>query len=269
METTSHPDLVLATRGDMVAEARRVIDAARERGLVLRLFGGLAVRAHCTVIGFCERDYADIDVVGRRSQSKELRTLMLDLGYAENLHVRQATNGRQLQFYRECTHADAQAHFFVHPDDHIDVFLDTFKMDHEVNLNERLTIEDYTISATDALLTKLQIFALNDKDMRDVLTLLKDLPLGEDDRPGVINVASIAARCAADWGLYHDVTTNLQRCAGRLGEYEITIEESEHVRQGLARLTDALEKQPKSRSWRRRAKVGTRRSWRNVIEEQE
>lgn len=149
----------------MISEAKHVIDAATERGVVLRLFGGLAVRAHCKAIDFCERDYADLDMIGLAHQFGQIVALMKELGYRENGLVAQATDRRQLQFYRECSHEDAQAHFFVHPDDHIDIFLDTFKMDHEIDLKDRLALDAYTITVADMLLTKLQIYRLNERDV--------------------------------------------------------------------------------------------------------
>ena len=32
---------------DLAAEARRIVDSARQRGVTLRLLGGLAIRQHC------------------------------------------------------------------------------------------------------------------------------------------------------------------------------------------------------------------------------
>jgi hypothetical protein len=256
-----------ATRRDMLAEARVIIDAARERGIVLRLFGGLAVRTHCTVIAFCERDYADLDMVGLARQANEIVDFMEGLGYSENVLVRQASDGHQRQFYRSCEHSDAGAHFFAHPDDHIDVFLDTFRMDHAIPLAERLTLDNYTISATDTLLTKLQIYRLTEKDLRDVLTLLKDLDLASDDRPGTINVAYIAERCAHDWGLFHDVMKNLERCHARVATYGLSQSDVERIRSNLARLVEALEATAKPLAWRLRAKIGTHRPWHNQVEQ--
>lgn len=268
MAETVAIDLTAATRSDMIVEARRIIDTARERGIVLRAFGGLAVRMHCQVVGFCERDYSDLDMVGLVRQFEQIVALTKELGYRENVLVGQATQYRQLQFFRRCEHVDARAHFFVHPDDHIDVFLDTFRMDHDIPLKDRLALDSYTISVTDTLLTKLQIYRLDEKDMRDILTLLKDLVLGDEDRPDVINVAYIAGCCARDWGLYHDVMTNLELCRERVGDYGLSTVDLERIQQNLGRLVAALEAAPKPLSWRARAKVGTRRPWHNELEEQ-
>lgn len=266
------PD-ALAARRDMLAEAYDIIDAARERGVTLRLFGGLAVRTHCQMIDFCERDYSDIDMVGRRKEVAEIGKLFAELGFQENPSVRFATRNRQLQFFRECEHPDSTYHYFIHPDDHVDVFLDTFRMDHDVPLQDRLDLERYTISLTDVLLTKLQVTRINVKDLRDIVSLLKDVPLSDHDEPGVINTAYIAELCGDDWGLHHDVTAALDKAHAVLDDagFGADLDEDERgrVRQAVARLRQAVDDQPKSRGWRRRAKVGEKKPWSNLVEGQE
>lgn len=251
---------------DMLDEGLRIVDAARERGVVLRLLGGLAVRVHCELIAFCDRDYSDLDMVGLKAQRKQVITLFRDLGYEFDLHTMQATRGRQLQFVRPCRHEVGGAR--VHQDDHVDVFLDTFKMDHEIELKDRLTLDDYTIAVTDQLLTKLQIHRADEKDVRDSLTLLKDLELADEEAPGTIGLRRLAEPCAKDWGLYHDVERSLERCAAALSHYLLSDEETARIREGLARVRAALEDAPKTLAWRARAGIGERRPWYDVVEEQ-
>ena len=258
----------VAARDAMVEEGRRIVDAARERGIVLRLHGGLGVRVWCDAIAFCERDYSDFDLIGLHAQRAGIRDLFRELGFAENLHFTQATGGRQLQFVRPCAHRDDDETLPVHPDDHVDVFLDTFRMDHELGLKDRLDLDDYTIPVSDQLLTKLQVHKQDEKDVRDALTLLKDLELADDETPGVIGLSYIAAKCAEDWGLYHDVERSLSRAEAMLPGYALPEADEGRVRDGLARLRRALEEAPKSRRWRRRARVGERRPWHNDVEEQ-
>ena len=269
MEGIAPLELIVATREDMIAEAKGIIDAAREHGIVLRLVGGLAVRFHCATLDFCERDHGDIDLVGHRRDAKHIGSLFADLGFEEVVHVRLATGGRQLQFARESPHKDEWARYKRHDDDHVDVFLDTFKMDHAIDLTDRLDLDDYTITVSDVLLTKLQMANLNEKDERDIFTLLQDLKLGTADDPGAIDVPYIAQLCARDWGLFYDVELNLVRLRERLDTYALDPGERDRVRTNLARLEEAIEAQPKSRSWRARAKIGTRLPWHDTVEEQD
>jgi hypothetical protein len=269
MKTPAPTELMLATREGLIAEAKGIIDAARGRGITLRLVGGLAVRFHCKSLDFCERDHGDIDLVGHRRDANHIASLFADLGFAEDIHVRMATDGRQLQFARECRHGDGWARCGQGQDDHADVFLDTFKMEHALDLTDRLGPDEYTITVSDALLTKLQMAGLEEKDERDVFTLLHDLELGTADDPGTIDVPYIAGLCARDWGLFHDVTSNLALLRGRLDAYDLDPGGREQVGAKLSRLEEAIEAEPKSRAWRLRAKIGTRRPWHNLVEEQD
>ena len=256
---------VQAPRGDMRREARRIVDTARGRGVVLRLFGGLAVREHCRAADFCERDYADLDMVGFSRQAKQITALMEEMGYREDEHVRMVTLS-QLQFYRVCAHRrDGRT---VHDLDRVDVFLDTFHMDHEIPLKERLTLAEYTIPVTDVLLTKLQVVHLSDKDVRDIITLLKDVEMADEDTPGAVSPQSIAARCAERWGLYHDVMASLELCWRLADDYGLGVDERARVHERMGRLTAALQAAPKPISWRLRARIGTRVRWYDEVDEQ-
>jgi hypothetical protein len=268
MKSPAPTELVLATREDMIAEAKGLIDAARERGMTLRLVGGLAVRLHCETLAFCERDHGDIDLVGHRSDANRIASLFAELGFAEDMHVRMATEGRQLQFARTCLHGDGWARCGGPLDDHVDVFLDTFKMEHALDLADRLGLDDYTVSVSDVLLTKLQMSGLNEKDERDIYTLLHDLDLGTADDSDAIDLPYIARLCARDWGLFHDVQSNLALLRRRLDAYDVEPGAGERVRAKLSRIEAALEAEPKSRAWRLRAKIGTRRPWHDTVEEQ-
>ena len=255
MDVTPPLELILATRGEKIAEAKRIIDAARAQGIVLRLLGGLAVRFHCESLDFCERDHGDIDFVGHRRDANRIASLFADLGFEEIVHVREATGGRQLQFACECRHERDWAEFSGHLDDHIDVFLETFKMDHAIDLGDRLELEEYTITVSDVLLTKLQMANLNEKDERDIFTLLQDLEVGTSENPGAIDVTYVARLCARDWGLFHDVELNLERLSERLDAYALEPAKRDRIRAAIERLQEAIETEPKSRGWRLRAKI--------------
>jgi hypothetical protein len=250
-----------SVRRAMLSEGRRLIDAARSEGLTLRLLGGLAVREHCDSVELCERDYSDLDMVARARQARGLVALFARFGYAENFEVSAATANAELQFVRPCEHRGGPGTEPAHADDHIDVFLDTFRMDHVIDLSRRLQIEPYTVSLSDLLLTKLQIFRLEEKDLRDIVTLLADAEVGTDDAPGLINGGYVGKLCADDWGLFYDVATNLSRVDERAATFGLSQAQVAHVRHGVARLIAALDGAPKSMRWRLRARVGTRKMW--------
>ena len=253
----------------MLDEGRRLVNVARSEGLTLRLLGGLAVREHCRALELCERDYSDLDMVAPAKQARRLAALFAGFGYAENVDVSMATAGAELQFVRPCEHSDGPGAGPAHADDHIDVFLDTFRMDHHIALARRLQIEPYAVSLSDLLLTKLQIFRLEEKDLRDIVTLLGDAEVGEEDAPGLINGRYIGQLCADDWGLFYDVATNLTRVDERAATFDLIDAQVARVRHGVVRLIAAIDGAPKSLRWRLRARVGTRKRWHGALDGQE
>ncbi len=263
----------------LMAAAMAIVDAARERGVQVRLIGGLAVRRHCVDLDFMDREYSDIDLVGLTSQIRELEQVLTGLGLVENTYVARATEWRQLQYVTAealrggLTVVGAAEGERAHDAplyDHLDVFLDVMMMDHDLDVRERLEIDDYAISPADALIAKLQIGKINQKDVHDAIALLKDVPLvAGDDDDASIDVIYVADVCGRDWGLHRDFTANLQMVAARLDDYGLSGEEVSRVRGRLAELEDAIKVEAKSLRWRVRAAVGPRVAWRREIEETE
>ncbi len=130
----------------------------------LRLTGGLAVRHYAIDLEFAEREYSDIDLIGLKRQVAEVGDVFRDLGYVENKHVAMATGNGQLQFFvpeggAAAVRVDGALPVFteVPPSDHIDVFLDAMRMDHQIDFRDRLEINTYAIDPADLFLSKLQI----------------------------------------------------------------------------------------------------------------
>jgi Fic family protein len=289
----------------LMSEAMAIVDAAYRAGVDVRLTGGLAVRRHCIDLDFMDREYSDVDLVGLSEQRDELVRVMDDLGYVENLFVSQATHGAQLQFVRrEAVHAamaaraaaeagvseaaangpgaapapgpagkagsapardeaPPAARSLVH---HVDVFLDVMRMDHDIEIRTRLDIDEYAISPVDALIAKAQIGRINQKDVHDIIALLKDLPLREVDDDLSIFVPHIAEVCADDWGLYTDITANLRVVLDWLGDYGLAADETARVYGRVTAVLEAIEDEEKTRRWQWRARIGTRRAWRHEVE---
>jgi hypothetical protein len=267
MDAPAQTTSPLDARRQMAAEAQSIVTAARERGVILRLLGGLAVRRYCRGLAFCDRDHSDLDMVGLSRQIVGVSDVMGSFGYREDPHVRIATQSRQAQFSRPCVHAAAGGE--LHDDDHVDLFLDKFRMDHDIDLRRRLALDDVTLPASDVLLTKLQVARPDSRDVGDIVTMLNDVALGGADRPGMVNVTYISALCAGDWGLFYDVTRTLQRCGEALDGLGLDAPAEERVRGALTALVGALDAAPKTRRWRLRARIGTRRPWHHLVEEQE
>ncbi len=239
------------------------------------------MRRYATDLAFMDREFSDIDVVGLSRESARLRRAVAELGYAENRHVSEATGGAQLQYLRPASPLESHAHMTKRPRprglrneahsaaDHLDVFLDAMRMDHDVDLRYRLGIDPYAISPADILLTKLQIGRAAEKDVRDVVALLKDVPLGETDDAACIDARRLAVACAADWGLWFDITGNLRVVAAMIADYELDDDARTRVEERVLAVQEAITRQPKSLRFRLRARLGTRLPWRHEVEERE
>jgi Fic family protein len=258
----------------LMAEAMAIVDAAREQGVELRLTGGLAVRRYCTDLDFMDREYSDIDVVGLSSQRKELHQVFTGLAYTENRYVTQATDSDQMQYVKTETLMAPSVRPADEPHeapivDHVDIFLDVMKMDHDVDVRDRLDIDDYAVSPVDALIAKLQIGKINQKDVHDVIALLKDVPLYDSDGAASIDVVYLAEVCSHDWGLYHDITVNLDVVLAMVDDYGLAAADLDRVCERLAAVKESVEDASKPIGWRLRARVGERVAWRREVEDSE
>jgi hypothetical protein len=255
---------------EMLSEARRIIASGARAGVQLRLVGGLAVLAASRDQVFAGRPYRDIDLVGLRRQAKKVVRTLTSLDYEENRHARFASAGQVMQFFRECSHVGTGGER-AHVDDRIDVYLDVFRLDHEITLKDRLALtgDGETVPAADILLVKLQRAEPSREDLRDVVALLKDATLDGDDSPGTVNLGYLAALCGRDWRLHHDVTANLARSRAALGAFGLAQQEQARVAAALDTVEDAIAQRRKTMRWRLRALAGERLPWTDMVDERD
>jgi hypothetical protein len=237
--------------------AHDLVGGGVPRGLDVRLLGGIAIWARSSngARAALGREYPDIDLAARKRQSRGLRDLLEELGYQPE-RTFNATHGARRLLY----HAPDRSY-------HVDVFLDELGMSHDLDLGERLDTEELTLPAAELLLTKLQVAELNKKDAADAAMLLLEHEPSEEDGTGKLNAARIAALCAADWGLYTTATDNLAKGRELLPELLPEEEARQTVTSRIDDLVGRLEKAPKTRGWKLRAKVGRRKRWYEVPEE--
>jgi hypothetical protein len=250
----------------MLDEALDAVDAAREDGVDARLVGGLAVLALCAGSGHARRDHRDLDLVAPRASAQRLLATFARLGYEENPHVRLASGGALLQVYRPCVHGDSRGRT-LHPDDRADVYLGAFRLNHTIVLGRRLQREPYTVPPADVLLAKLLRTRMSDADVRDVAALLLCLDLRDEEEPGVIGLRYLARVCARDWGLYHDVTGNLERFVREADAPHLRSSDAALVRERARSVLAALGGARKGLRWRLRASVGERLPWYDAVDE--
>ena len=240
----------------MEEEVRRVVDAARDRGLHLRVIGGVAVKLHCPSAAHrsMARTYGDVDFIGYRTQRTEVARLMEDLGYQPNRRFNALQGHRRLLFDHPELGYDA------------DVMLDVFVMCHELNFAGRLERDDYTVPIEELLLSKMQVIELNEKDVKDSFAMLYDHDIAEVDDLDTIDPRFIAQLCSDDWGWYKTLTMNIDKMIDLAPDY-LEEKEKEAVVERLARLRQVIEEAPKSMKWKMRAKVGEKKRWYDLPED--
>lgn len=243
----------VAPLNDIVAETDRILDAAAD--VPLRVLGGVAVALAAGGRTLLPRTYNDADFVTRPGNGPEVVAAFDRLGYEGDTRFNAMNGYRRLLFYDLANER------------RIDVFVGKFEMSHAIPLADRLTLNARTVPLADLLLTKLQIFALNEKDQRDILNLLHAHPLGDRDDEGAINVAYVAKLLASDWGLWKTSTLTIERVRGAISRYELAPEQEEVVRTRLDDLRARIDEEPKSTKWRLRARVGERVKWYEEPEE--
>jgi hypothetical protein len=238
---------------DPLTEARRIIDAAERREVPARLVGGLAIRLRAgdALAAPLRRDYADIDLAVLKKERARLADLLAQLGYEGNERFN-AMHVERMVFYKD--------------ERHVDVFAGEFRMCHTVPLAGRITRDPVSIPLAELLLTKLQVVALNHKDLVDIAALLSTHDLGQEDGE-LINLDRVAEVCASDWGLWRTATRTLKHAEATLDGLQLDADDRERVGTRLRHVAERLKREPKSRRWRRRALVGERVRWYSEPEE--
>ncbi len=238
---------------DTIAEAERVAEAARSQKVGAKLLGGAGIHLHSPSARRAplKRRYGDLDYVIPNKDRKAALVFFPALGYEANERFNLMQGDRRLYFY------DAQN------GRQVDVFIDVMRMSHVIDLRNRLAHPGPCASVSDLLLSKLQIFEVNRKDLVDLTALVLDHPTGADD-DDLIDAAYVARLASEDWGLYRTLQLNIDKLRATLRELDV---ERDVVARRLDELTAAIETQPKPLKWRLRAQVGDRMRWYELPEE--
>ena len=241
---------------DIVKEAERIVQAAEQKGVVLRLFGGMAIRFHCPSATHrsLARKYADIDFMGLSKQSGDVKKTFLELGYSPR-QVFNAFMGDKRLIFNDLKN-----------ERRIDIFLDVFQMCHKFDMKHRLTLDKPTIPLADLLATKLQVVQITEREYRDIIALVHDHKIGDSDAPETINGAYLAQLCG-DWGIYKTLSINIAHVLGALKEFQLTADYQEVASKCLEELKLRIGNAPKSMKWKVRAKIGERKQWYELPED--
>ena len=250
---------------DPLAEAMRVVDLASERGLLVRLMGGMAIRAHAPDWpARTRRVEVDLDFATRSKDRGAFYHLLETEGYTPDKR-------------HNALFGSKQAYFVDVPRSRpVDVLVDSLEMAHSFGFADRLGLSSPTLPLAELLLSKLQIVKINRKDVLDALVLLAEHPLASDDGApdsrdglGAINVPRILSFTSNDWGWWRTVTGNLdvldQYLAVELTPEDLDLNNGRAVLYDpgtqIAALRAAIDGASKSTRWKLRSRVGERQTW--------
>ena len=228
----------------LLEAAQHLMSTGEERGVALRALGGVGVLMHCPTARStgAHRPFADLDVAVPRDSARRVPELFQAAGYDADRRFNALQGDRRMIFHG--------------PVGKVDVFVGVFEMCHRLDLSPRLGLERDTLTASDLLMTKLQVVEVNQKDVDDAALLLSEHELGEG--PGDhVDLAYLRTLVYDDWGLWRTATGTLEFVAERRVDVA-----------GPARdLVGALEDAPKGKRFRMRARIGERKRWYELPDE--
>ncbi len=156
---------------DPIAEAGRIAEAAKKAGVKVKLLGGAGIHLHSPSATRppLKRKYGDLDYAISKKERKAVLALFPSLGYEANDRFNLMNGDSRLYFY-DNEHSRQ-----------VDIFIDVFKMSHVIDLRGRLDGDGPCATPADLLLSKLQIYEINRKDLIDAIALVLDHAIGEGD----------------------------------------------------------------------------------------
>lgn len=241
---------------DPVAEARRLISAASEQGLLLRALGGIAVYLLApSGKPRLPRPVKDIDLAVPRGAGRPASRLLAEAGYAGDEMFNALHGSRRL--------------LFLDPGNgrHADVFVGEFSMCHEIPLTARLSRSPLTVPPEELLLSKLQIVEATANDQSDLYSILLQCPVGSG-ADADLDGGFVAELCARDWGLWRTCVASLDRLRANLESSPLDPGEARIVSSRLDALRGSIDAAPKSTKWRLRSRVGDKVRWYQQPEEE-
>jgi hypothetical protein len=261
---TESPPRILADIRDEASSIGAEVAAA---GLPVRLLGGVAFWLRCPSVRSepFARDYADLDFAVAKTASQPFRAILEGRGYLPDKFFNGLHGATRL--------------YYGAPDGQwsVDIVIDELTMSHRLDLRGQLDGPGPALSPADLLLTKLQVWEINRKDLGDAACLLADHGLAagppEANTAGAstagadeISLARVTAVLGADWGFCHTAERNLAKVA-ELAAAEPPPGAGHDVADQVRAVQAAIEAAPKSRAWRLRSRIGERVKWYETPEE--
>lgn len=227
--------------------ATQIIDMAEQRGVRLRLLGGLAFKKLCpsSTDPRYFRENKDIDLMGKREDSRDIVKIMETLGYKPRELFNKLNMGQRLIYYDMGNRR------------RVDLFLDEFVMCHKFNFKENILAGTYTLPITQLLMTKLQVVEKTEKEYKDLVVAFRDYEVSSGSTG--IRGDEIVDLCSKDWGVYTTFWKSLESLEAKAPEFDG--DANTVVIPRIKKLMVMMEAAPKSFGWRMRARIGERTRW--------
>jgi hypothetical protein len=243
----------------MKVEGERIVAEGKKRGIHLRLLGAIAFQLHCPKFNYLteklNRVLSDVDFAAYGRQRSQIDKMMKDFGYVDQPMVTALFGHRRMIWDNKLNGM------------HVDIFFDKLEMNHDIPFANRLELDVLTIPLADMLLEKMQIVRINEKDVVDTIMFLREHAVG-NAAPETIDSRYVAKLVSNEWGFYHTVTTNLKKVQDSLGTYtQLSDEDREDVSGKIEAVLKVIEGEPKTLSWKLRARVGPKTKWYRDVED--
>lgn len=251
-----------SSASDFIKEALRIVEEGEKRNIPMRLMGGFAIRLHCPNCGHLyeildRRPAYDLDFVTYGRYRPLTKKFFLDLQYAPMVSMALLFGtGKNRAVYKDDAHNRS-----------VDVFFDKLEMCHVLEFKNRLGLDSPTITLSDLLLQKAQICKINEKDIKDMMILLREHEVGGSERE-TVDIGYIAKLLSGDWGFWYTVTSSLRKTKAFLQEYgKLADADKKDIEKKLDETLKAIEEAPKSLQWKLRSKIGASKRWYTEVEE--
>jgi hypothetical protein len=237
---------------DGLEAATQIMDLAETKGVRLRLLGGLAFKKLCPSASDprFSRENKDIDLMGKRQDSKPIVKTMETLGYKPRDLFNKLNMGQRLIYYD------------MDNKRRVDLFLDEFVMCHRFDFKESILAGTYTLPITQLLMTKLQVVEKSEKEYLDLTVAFRDFDVTSN--AGGIRGKEIAELCSKDWGVYTTFWKSLEALVQR--SEALAADDRGVVVSRIQRLMSMMDGEPKSFGWRMRARIGEKARWYDLPE---
>jgi hypothetical protein len=249
-----------------------IVTRAREVGVEARVIGGLAILIHSMDyvdlfkklrrLDDEERQITDIDLVTYKPHVNRLDSVLTELGYSPDFRITMYYgDARRIYYSKDGTHQ-------------VDIFIDRLKYNHIIDFGKpgkgRLELDFPTIPLSDLLLEKLQIHKIAEKDIKDVILLLRVHKISSEYEGDIIDLKRLQEVLSDDWEFWYESKLNLEKVLILVEKYRnehiLDDADSRDAENKVMSLLQFLEEMPKAKNWLKRAKIGEKKKWWNEIE---